>query len=485
VNRVGPLLVAGCFLVAACQGARKHAFEVVLGPADAGPAGPDVANDPPRPEASEPPPPDASLDAPAEANPPANCARRTAVTEDVAQNTAWACGIYELTKKVWVHAGATLTIEAGSTIVADPIAADLPGLFVARGARLIARGTSRQPIVFTSGKPAGARMPGDWAGVVLFGAAAINSGSTCPGGAAGCRETALAGFPASEARGYFGGQDDAGSCGELEFVRIEFAGGEVSPGTFLNALTVAGCGAATRISHTQIHRGRDDGIEMLGGTAGLDHVVVSAVADDALDWNMGWRGTAQFLVVHHHDPRSDNAFEGSNKINDESAEPRSAPKIANVTMTSTISNGGGNRALTFKEGTRGKLRNMVIQGFKRDVVNFVSAATNLTAEWPANLSIERSFFWNNGPYLNDPMGDDDMSFPDQMAVEDPARKNHNDVDPGIVITDPTTPNFVPSNESLGNVPAPDFGDTTAAFAGAFRPRDPSPWTAGWTAYPAN
>jgi hypothetical protein len=33
--------------------------------------------------------------------------------------------------------------------------------------------------------------------------------------------------------------------------------------------------------------------------------------------------------------------------------------------------------------------------------------------------------------------------------------------------------------------APDFGDTSATYPGAIKPNEPSPWTAGWTAYPVD
>ncbi len=490
---------AACLLasLSGCQGPRPHAYEVALGIADGGPDAPGVVE--PRPDGSirsSDTRPDAAMrDAPqpsvdtgaggtdAAGEPdgaPAMCALRVAVADDIVRDTTWRCGTYLLGRRIWVADGATLTIEAGSTVLSDPSAAEAPGLFVARGARLVARGQRMRPIVFTSGRPSGSRNSGDWAGVVLFGAARINAGRACPGTGAGCLETVAPGFPASEPRAFFGGLDDSGSCGDLEFVRIEFAGLPLDGVTEFNALTVAGCGSGTRISHLQVHRAADDGIELLGGTAGLDHVVVTDVEDDGLDWNQGWRGNVQFLVIHQQHPQADNALEGASRASEEGAEPRSAPRIANLTL---ISNGSPrHRAITFKEGTLGKLSHAIVQGFSFDVVNFVSATTNLATVWPARLSIERSFFWNNGPYRNDAGGDDDLSFPDQSVVEDPARANRKDVDPRIM-PDPSARSFVPANPALDNLPAPDFGDTSARFAGAFEPGDPSPWTEGWTNYP--
>jgi hypothetical protein len=480
-----------------CQGPRKRAYEVALGPgpADGGadapgavPPGSDgsTRSSDTRADASTAIP-DAAVpsgDAPAggaeaAGGAPADCSMRTAVGEDIVQNTTWRCGTYVLGRQVWVQDGATLTIEAGSTVVGDPTAAPAAGLFVARGARLLARGQRTRPIVFTSGRPPGSRRPGDWGGLALFGSARINAGRACPATGPGCLETVAPGFSPSDPRAFFGGLEDSGSCGELEFVRIEFAGLPIDGVTEFNALTVAGCGGGTRMSHLQVQRTADDGIELIGGTASLDHVVISDPGDDGLDWNLGWRGTAQFLVIHQQRPDGDNALEGASRASDEAAEPRSAPRIANLTL---ISNGSPrHRGITFKEGTLGKLTNAIIQGFTFDVVNFVST-TNLATVWPARLSIEHSLFWNNGPYRNDAGGDDDLSFPDQSAVEDPARNNRKDVDPRIV-PEPSVPSFVPLNGAVDGVFSPDFGDTGATFAGAFKPRDPAPWTAGWTSYP--
>ena len=53
------------------------------------------------------------------------------------------------------------------------------------------------------------------------------------------------GREAASGRGGCGGRDETGSCGTLEYVRIEFAGYELSANNELNGLTLGGCGAAT------------------------------------------------------------------------------------------------------------------------------------------------------------------------------------------------------------------------------------------------
>jgi hypothetical protein len=365
-------------------------------------------------------------------------------------------------------------------------------LIVTRGAKLNAMGTADEPVVFSSGNPEGARVTGDWAGVALMGSATVNSGSCIddgdPATAEACEspgflEGRLEGIDVADDRGRYGGTNDTGSCGTLEYVRIEFAGAELSPDNELNGLTLGGCGSGTTLSHVQVHRGKDDGIEFFGGTAGMDHIVISGASDDSLDWDHGWRGKVQFLVVHQVPGLGDNGFEADNLGSDEDAEPRSNPTLYNVTMIGTPDT----RGMTLREGTRGTLRNFIIQGFGSEPVDLQAAEVDLTAEWPANLSIENSFLFDNGDYADESGGeeDDDAGFDEQAAVEDAARNNTLDADPGIGSTSATSPDYVPTNTSLGGQATPTFGDTSATYAGAFEPNAASAWTDGWTDFPEN
>ncbi len=61
-------------------------------------------------------------------------------------------------------------------------------LFIARGAKIIADGTARRPIVMTSAQKVGSRAQRDWGSLVVFGRAPINE----PGG-----QAYLEGMPSS------------------------------------------------------------------------------------------------------------------------------------------------------------------------------------------------------------------------------------------------------------------------------------------------
>ena len=84
--------------------------------------------------------------------------------------------VYELRGGVSVKSGATLTIEAGTRIIAGDVGGVFSYLAIEQGAKIIAEGTASQPIVFTSNKST--PNPGDWGGLLIAGKAPINRGTT-------------------------------------------------------------------------------------------------------------------------------------------------------------------------------------------------------------------------------------------------------------------------------------------------------------------
>jgi hypothetical protein len=159
------------------------------------------------------------------------------LTDDItADRTLFADTLYTLQGYIKVTDGATLTIEAGTRIEGD---AATPGssLWILRGAQIDAQGTADAPIVFTSSNPEGSRAPGDWGGIIIVGNGIINrtGGGIFTEG------------PTEEAEDYGGGTDNADNSGTLRYVRIEFAGYDVSGGanTELNALSSYAVGSGT------------------------------------------------------------------------------------------------------------------------------------------------------------------------------------------------------------------------------------------------
>ena len=119
---------------------------------------------------------------------------------------------YLLDGFVFVNPGQTLTIEAGTVIRAKTGQGEsASALIVARGGKITANGTYGNPIVFTSILDDGS-LPTDtsglWGGIIILGSAPINTDTG---------EGFIEGIPVSEARGQFGGSNEADNSGSLEF----------------------------------------------------------------------------------------------------------------------------------------------------------------------------------------------------------------------------------------------------------------------------
>ena len=285
------------------------------------------------------------------------------VAASIAEPTTWQAGrTYRLDGLVFVESGTRLVIEPGVTVVGGPGAA----LIVTRHATIQARGTSTEPIVFTSAKPEGERASGDWGGVVLLGNAPINRG-----------QASVEGIARGDRRATFGGDDPASSCGVLEYVRIEFAGYPFGADNELNGLTLGGCGRGTHVRYVQVHRGTDDGIEILGGTVDLKYVFVSHAGDDSFDWDMGWTGRSQFVVIQQHPDMGDSGLEGNNWRDRPSAPPISKPRIYNVTMVGSRNPDRAQRAIVVRHGSGGDFRNFVITGFPLESIDLRGGAHRL------------------------------------------------------------------------------------------------------------
>ena len=389
---------------------------------------------------------------------------------------------YRLDGLVFVEAGALLIMEPGVTVLGETGAA----LVVTRDASIHARGTASAPIVFTSARPEGTRASGDWGGVVLLGNAPVNRG-----------QANVEGIPRDDGRGVFGGNDRRSSCGVLEYVRIEFAGYPIGADNELNGLTLGGCGSETLVRHVQVHRSHDDGIEVFGGVADLKYVLLSHAGDDALDWDMGWTGRAQFLVVQQHPELGDAGFEGDSSADDPGAEPISRPRIYNVTMVGSGSMNRPQRAMVIRNGSGGEFRNFLIAGFPLEPIDLRGEPTagRIASGALSFGSIVMSAIGADagGTYFADEWGagDDDGGFDE--------RRYFSEVAPDIVLDAPqalgpearslTDPDFTPVAAYIGAgsqwslPPNEEFWDEAASYYGAVRYGERTNWMHGWTAWP--
>ena len=224
----------------------------------------------------------------------------------ITEDTFWnADSIYQLSGRVTVTNGATLTIEPGTIIKGKPgSGANASALVIARGAKLIAEGTEDAPIIFTSTADSisiedievgvfsspnlNPTQNGLWGGVIILGNAPISASEY---------EVQIEGIPTSDPNGLYGGDNSDDDSGILRYVSIRHGGANIGSGNEINGLTLGGVGSGTVIDNIEIVANQDDGIEFFGGTVNVNNVVVWNVGDDAIDTDQAWSGTLDNFVI--------------------------------------------------------------------------------------------------------------------------------------------------------------------------------------------
>ena len=375
---------------------------------------------------------------------------------------------YYLQGVVTVPEGVILTVEEGTLILGD-VTYQPTALIVKRGGMIEANGTAENPIVFTSSNPVGERRRGDWGGIVLNGESICNFPNA--------EDCVAEGFPAE-----YGGSKLDDNSGTLRYVRIEFAGYEVSLGNELNALTLNGVGSGTTLEYIQTHQGLDDGFEFFGGTVDLKYAVASGISDDSFDYSTGWQGRGQFWIALQDPNDADNGFEVDNN-SAEDAAPRTDPTIYNVTLVGkgdTGKAGESTHGFLFRLGTAGTVRNAIVVGFE-DGLDIDNASTLAQCD-AGELVVSNSIFFGNGSYLDD----------DEDSYEADCAGNGW---PSLLTADPMlgnpfdwgAPDFVPAEDS----PAADAAHAAAPpadwfspaeYLGAVEPGTARPWYDGWTTW---
>jgi hypothetical protein len=266
-------------------------------------------------------------------------------------------GKYILKGYVYVTNNATLTFNPGCVIVSD--ISEKGALIVEKGSKLIAEGSATNPIVFTSGKPAGSRAVGDWGGIILLGKAPTNRPlSPEPIIEGGVNRT-------------YGGTDANDNSGILRYVRIEFAGIAAEPGSEINGLTLGGVGAGTILDYIQVSYGNDDAYEFFGGTVNAKHLIAFATMDDDFDFDFGFTGKLQYGISLRDKP-SDidqaNGVECDNDGSGTSATPYTKPSLVNFTLIGPYDTAGAAALHGFGErwrrATRFVFRNNIQMGHR-------------------------------------------------------------------------------------------------------------------------
>lgn len=354
----------------------------------------------------------------------------------------------------------SLRIEAGTRIYGNPASF----IAIMRGSKIFAEGRQDAPIVFTSINTANPKRS-DWGGLVLNGNAPINA---CKTGASFC-EAISEGIKVQPVK--FGGTDPEDNSGVLKYVRVEFGGYPISQDNELNGITFNGVGRGTTVEHIQVHMNSDDGVEFFGGTVNVKYLLLTGNEDDSMDWDMGWTGKVQFVLIQQGQDKVDNGIEADNLVSPMNATPRSNPEISNMTLIGSPNSGYG---LLLRRGTGADLKNVIVTGFTKgcididDAETFVNGAAVQGSDLvPSGLKMTSSIVSCAKPFEAE--NGDAWSTKTWFL----SQKGNLEVDPALVGGVPSK-----SSPALGAGVTPDdlFFDPVD-FIGAIGNED---WTAGWS-----
>jgi hypothetical protein len=263
---------------------------------------------------------------------------------------------YLLDGFVFVNDGQVLTIEAG-TVIRFKVgqAENASALIVARGGKIMAKGTRDEPIIFTvEGDDLNGSITKDarglWGGLIILGNAPIN----LDGG-----EASIEGIPFAEPRGIYGGVRENDNSGVIRYVSIRHGGTNIGEGNEINGLTLGGVGSETEIDYVEVISIEDDGVEIFGGTVNLKHLVVSGCDDDAFDYDLGWSGNGQFWLGIQSEYLGDNLLEAGGGVDPIVGLPNSLPNIFNLTLIGGGNTNSGN-SLVFNNFAGGVIANSII-----------------------------------------------------------------------------------------------------------------------------
>ena len=279
---------------------------------------------------------------------------------------------YLLSAQLFVPSGRTLTIAAGTTIFALPVASKsspAPAIVVEQGGTITAAGTAANPItmttiyaesilkssaVVTSDSTTGAITLGErgkWGGLILLGNAPTSKPTGC---------ATVEGITGK----YYGGTDAADNSGTLQYVRVWHGGAIVGEDNEINGITFAGVGSGTTVDHCEVAYNADDGFEFFGGTVNVKYLSVLLGNDDSFDTDQGYQGKGQFLftmlgTTGDHGTEMDSGKAGSDiTLN---AQPRSHPQFYHMTIIGPGDvSGSKDELMHLNDATGGKFGNLIL-----------------------------------------------------------------------------------------------------------------------------
>ncbi len=280
---------------------------------------------------------------------------------DITGNKTLVRGTYALEGILKVKSGGVLTIPAGVTIIAQTQVGGLDYIFVENGGRIMAEGTTSDPIILTASE----RNRGEWGGLVMIGDAPVkgNAGSTNPVGEFGTTDT-------------YGGSNATHSSGVLRNVQVLYAGATIPGSTTaeFNNFSFYALGSGTILENLVAANGTDDGFEFYGGTASLVNAIVFSCGDDSFDWQDGWKGKDNENWFAYQQTVGNYGMEIEAKNNDNTLA--NSPTVTGITLIrrpGTIPEAGDAQydAIQFKARGNGEYSNIRVKGYANSLAGVI------------------------------------------------------------------------------------------------------------------
>ncbi|MDZ7714622.1 MAG: hypothetical protein U5J95_00265 [Balneolaceae bacterium] len=382
----------------------------------------------------------------------------------IKNDTTWS-GNLTLKGQYYVLPGATLTIEAGTTVewkYHNQNTADVGALIALpadrrnfddgprASGRIVANGTAENPIVFTSARDQ--KQPGDWGGIVLAGDA--------PTGVKGGNGK-IEGLPQVIR---YGGSNELDDSGSLKYIRIEYVGFSFIPQSEINGLSLYAVGSNTDIDHVQIYKSIDDSFEWFGGSVNAKYLVSMFAQDDSFDIDEGWIGNGQYWFALQQGT-ADSGIEADGVPGSSSTL---APKVYNATLIGpgNTQSGTNNHGMLFRKEFRGTFKNILISRFNG--FNWLVADDTDLQYANDNLQFGDMLIYQNGGWANDSQTGDDGILYENIYTQ----VNPNFIDPQKPVYNFTPQVGVASN---GSVTPSDSFFNPADYIGAFDPNASALW----------
>lgn len=239
---------------------------------------------------------------------------------------------------------AVLTIEAGTEVKGRT--GSFANLIITRGSQIEALGTGSLPIIFSSDDD-GYDGTGEWGGLIIHGYAPHNECLIADMGAIACN------VDSEGESGFGGGYTPDDNSGTLRYVIVTEGGFEFDIGNEINGISMIGVGSGTTLEYIQVNSNADDGVEFYGGTVNGKYFVLTGNLDDTVDWDEGWQGNLQHILVVQSPDTTGNVIEADTEG---TLDFLSKPTIANATF---VGNGSQTTGAVFKATSGGFVHHSV------------------------------------------------------------------------------------------------------------------------------